>query len=634
MRKSQQIEDRCLQTSRSKDKNGQNGDWVFMLPRAMLCPQQDGSHVIAFDESESGCWIMRFIVFVEDHKEALTMLPQANRGRRPTANAYEADAVIRDGRETEDLRNAIDTFVMVGAGKHLAIFCGTPAGKDENGKPLFLPQSIESLDSYEDILKHRNGGETVVQVRNNSQARSAKKALGARFIQRDEASLHRNSDPVRFHHTHDVYVHADSRVGAHASPPVIVNNYPDAGWATSSKRKRHPVRRTLIAAGLGAACVIAAEIAISSQPTSVTYHPTAAQLGNTQSDLPGPLVPSTVPGAKPVPQAYHGSAVVTATRLRVIPLGLVHRGSNQLVWRFRMPQAATLEEWAAGTELPTHLQGLKELGSKRTITLTTWGMGPLAWDTEWIRAGYREGNGQTVYGPWTTVSAQTYQMWSVIHGWAIEDVVKIHEFRTRLDRFLGKWEWESSGVLLPNGEILTDDHCVMNGGYFAYRLQYGTWRDATVAVQDHAVDLALMQPDALPTEDVTYLQGAALHPPRIGQPVADIGFGLNLSLSSFGRQPPGIVKELDISASVTDYGTLRHMTAATVSAFAGDSGSPILNHWGEIIGLDESGPQSGSGNDPFFNDGSEDYAVSLSTIDRFLIDHTAQSEQYWANNGF
>lgn len=81
------------------------------------------------------------------------------------------------------------------------------------------------------------------------------------------------------------------------------------------------------------------------------------------------------------------------------------------------------------------------------------------------------------------------------------------------------------------------------------------------------------------------------HPLWVGEPIMILGHPLGRRLTA----SIGTLTALGIpNWKTTDYGTIPFMLTGNAWAAGGNSGSPVLNPWGQVIGVDESGRPNGS----------------------------------------
>jgi S1-C subfamily serine protease len=163
-----------------------------------------------------------------------------------------------------------------------------------------------------------------------------------------------------------------------------------------------------------------------------------------------------------------------------------------------------------------------------------------------------------------------------------------------------------SGVLInDNGDILTSLHVVAGAGKVDVIFADGTQSTAQVAIQQPENDIAVLHPDQLPSLVVPAVLGnpGAM---QVGDEVYAVGnpFGLYSSLSAgvisgFERtfQPPGSDQKLQ--------GMIQIDTAVN----PGNSGGPLLNRYGQVIGI-VTGIINPTGQDVFIGIG---FAVPITT---------------------
>jgi len=204
----------------------------------------------------------------------------------------------------------------------------------------------------------------------------------------------------------------------------------------------------------------------------------------------------------------------------------------------------------------------------------------------WVRAIWRSG-AHSVFGPWSQeLNVTTYPTWQSISQNVSTSVVQISNYSLNVI-VNGGYGW-GSGFFLPGGYILTCWHVVrpIHNEYW-YRQGGGAWHLATLLAYSQSDDLALLKPTL--TAPAQGLIGARANPPHVGQPVADIGYPLGragLEMPAGGRVS-AMQQTIPVSGGV---GTLYNMITANVDTYEGDSGSPVLNHWGQVVGVLESGP--------------------------------------------
>ena len=132
----------------------------------------------------------------------------------------------------------------------------------------------------------------------------------------------------------------------------------------------------------------------------------------------------------------------------------------------------------------------------------------------------------------------------------------------------------------PAGHIVTAAHVVDNATSITVKLQDGTTRTATVLGTDNATDIAVLKID--PT-------GLTLHPLKlgssasvgIGDAVAAIGdpFSYERSIST------GIISGVDRTIEAPNGFTVAHALQTDAALNPGNSGGPLLDSQGRVIGV-------------------------------------------------
>jgi putative serine protease PepD len=144
-------------------------------------------------------------------------------------------------------------------------------------------------------------------------------------------------------------------------------------------------------------------------------------------------------------------------------------------------------------------------------------------------------------------------------------------------------------VVDGKGHILTAAHVVNGASSVTVTFQDGTTRKATVLGQDNATDVAVLSVDA---------SGLTLHPLalgssaslQVGDAVAAIGdpFTYQRSMST------GIVSGLDRTISAPNGFTVAHAIQTDAALNPGNSGGPVLDASGKVIGIVDQIATNGS----------------------------------------
>ncbi len=135
-------------------------------------------------------------------------------------------------------------------------------------------------------------------------------------------------------------------------------------------------------------------------------------------------------------------------------------------------------------------------------------------------------------------------------------------------------------IITEDGEIITNAHVVQGADTVRVRLAGETEpRDAEVLASDAPNDLALLRIDAAGLPAATI---AAPDDVRVGEPVVAIGFAL--ALDGGASVTTGVVSALDRTL-VTEMGALGGLVQTDAAISSGNSGGPLVNADGEVIGI-------------------------------------------------
>ena len=150
-----------------------------------------------------------------------------------------------------------------------------------------------------------------------------------------------------------------------------------------------------------------------------------------------------------------------------------------------------------------------------------------------------------------------------------------------------------SGVVVDRrGYILTADHVVAGSSSVSITFADGTTRSARIVGQDPATDLAVVSvdPSGSSLEPLVLGDAAAL---QVGDPVTAIGdpFGYRRSMSV------GIVSGLDRTIQGLDGASAAHAVQTDAAIDPGNSGGPLLDARGLVIGIVDQIATGGSGTD-------------------------------------
>jgi putative serine protease PepD len=144
-------------------------------------------------------------------------------------------------------------------------------------------------------------------------------------------------------------------------------------------------------------------------------------------------------------------------------------------------------------------------------------------------------------------------------------------------------------ILGTAGRIVTAEHVVTGATSITVQLQDGAIRTAAVLGTDDATDLAVLRIDTsgLTLQPLRFGRSAAL---RVGDPVAAIGdpFGYRRSLSA------GLVSALDRTIAGGNGFAMAHVIQTDAPLNPGNSGGPLLDAQGAVVGIVQKIATSGS----------------------------------------
>lgn len=145
----------------------------------------------------------------------------------------------------------------------------------------------------------------------------------------------------------------------------------------------------------------------------------------------------------------------------------------------------------------------------------------------------------------------------------------------------GQGEASGTGVVLTSdGEILTNAHVVEGATGVTVRFAGETEpRAATILASDPGNDLALLKIEATNLKPATFAQPGTI---RIGDQVIAIGYAL--ALDGGPSVTSGIISALKRTI-ITDSGALNGLIQTDTAISSGNSGGPLVNLRGEVVGI-------------------------------------------------
>lgn len=189
-----------------------------------------------------------------------------------------------------------------------------------------------------------------------------------------------------------------------------------------------------------------------------------------------------------------------------------------------------------------------------------------------------------------------------------------------------------SDVLLPvgqgsgfvydgDGHIVTNAHVVQDAEGVEVTFSDGTIREADVIGEDLNSDLAVVHVDDIPGE-VTSLPLASMETLAVGQTVVAIGnpFGLDGTLTR------GVISALGRSIPALTPFTIPQSIQTDAAINPGNSGGPLLNMYGEVIGVNDQIRTDGINNSNL----GVGFAIPVSMVHLIIPDLIQNGEHDWA----
>ena len=160
-----------------------------------------------------------------------------------------------------------------------------------------------------------------------------------------------------------------------------------------------------------------------------------------------------------------------------------------------------------------------------------------------------------------------------------------------------------SGVIVnASGDILTSLHVVQDAVTIRVSFSDGTESQASLKSADADHDIAVLAPATLPQVVVPAVLGG-------GARIGDEAFAVGHPLGLLGSLSAGVISGLDRSFPLPNGKTVGGMIQFDAAVNPGNSGGPLLNRDGQVIGI-VTGLANPGGDDEFIGIG---FAVPIST---------------------
>lgn len=135
----------------------------------------------------------------------------------------------------------------------------------------------------------------------------------------------------------------------------------------------------------------------------------------------------------------------------------------------------------------------------------------------------------------------------------------------------------SGFIVSADGRIVTNNHVIENASSVSVTLHDGKSYKATVMGRDSETDLAALKIDATGLIPLVWGDSKAL---RVGDPAIAIGNPLGELANTMTS---GIISALDRAINID--GTPRNMLQTDAAISPGNSGGPLINEYGQVVGI-------------------------------------------------
>ena len=141
----------------------------------------------------------------------------------------------------------------------------------------------------------------------------------------------------------------------------------------------------------------------------------------------------------------------------------------------------------------------------------------------------------------------------------------------------------SGFVISPDGYVVTNDHVAGRATKVTVAFSNGDSYDAQIIGTDQPTDLTLLKIES--EEPLPYLEFASEEHPTVGEWAIALGNPFGLFEASDPTVTVGVVSAVNRNFSVQDGRVYRDMIQTDASINRGNSGGPLVNALGQVIGI-------------------------------------------------
>ena len=141
----------------------------------------------------------------------------------------------------------------------------------------------------------------------------------------------------------------------------------------------------------------------------------------------------------------------------------------------------------------------------------------------------------------------------------------------------------SGFVISDDGYIVTNDHVAGRASRITVSFRDGSTKEATIVGTDEVTDITLLKVDT--EEDLPYLRFANEDAPIVGEWAIALGNPFGLFEATEPTVTVGVVSATDRDFTVQDRRIYRDMIQTDAAINRGNSGGPLINAVGEVMGV-------------------------------------------------